>query len=178
MKEGYQRIKIKHCPPSATCQFIEALRLRISWHAVTGWCQFGLYTWVTCRFSKKWINTTFRWLSQPLGYDDIFDHAKLQREIKTDLCLDEGISFTWRYTCRHRNEKLPHYQYQGPGALADILNLSNSWLLCFDEHPGLAWRNARIRYWPVQGMLPWLHCLISLCQAIFHLTGNTIRRIL
>ena len=30
-------------------------------------------------------------LEQPLGYDDIIDHAKLQREIKTPICLDEPI---------------------------------------------------------------------------------------
>ncbi len=30
-------------------------------------------------------------IEQPLGYDDIVDHAKLQREIATPLCLDESI---------------------------------------------------------------------------------------
>jgi O-succinylbenzoate synthase len=30
-------------------------------------------------------------LEQPLAYDDIFDHAKLQRLIETSVCLDESI---------------------------------------------------------------------------------------
>jgi len=30
-------------------------------------------------------------LEQPLGYDDIVDHAKLQQRIKTPICLDEPI---------------------------------------------------------------------------------------
>ena len=30
-------------------------------------------------------------LEQPLPFDDIVDHAKLQREIKTPICLDEPI---------------------------------------------------------------------------------------
>ena len=30
-------------------------------------------------------------IEQPLSYDDIIDHAKLQREIKTPICLDESI---------------------------------------------------------------------------------------
>jgi O-succinylbenzoate synthase len=30
-------------------------------------------------------------LEQPLPYDDIIDHAKLQREIRTPICLDEPI---------------------------------------------------------------------------------------
>jgi len=30
-------------------------------------------------------------LEQPLAYDDIFDHAELQRQIETPVCLDESI---------------------------------------------------------------------------------------
>ena len=30
-------------------------------------------------------------LEQPLAHDDIFDHAKLQRQIQTPICLDESI---------------------------------------------------------------------------------------
>ena len=30
-------------------------------------------------------------LEQPLAHDDIFDHATLQRQIQTPVCLDESI---------------------------------------------------------------------------------------
>src|SRR5207247_8912715 len=30
-------------------------------------------------------------IEQPLAHDDIVDHAALQREIKTPICLDESI---------------------------------------------------------------------------------------
>ena len=30
-------------------------------------------------------------IEQPLGYDDIYDHSKLQKEVKTSICLDESI---------------------------------------------------------------------------------------
>jgi O-succinylbenzoate synthase len=30
-------------------------------------------------------------IEQPLAHDDIFDHAELQRQIKTPICLDESI---------------------------------------------------------------------------------------
>src|SRR5699024_6608922 len=30
-------------------------------------------------------------IEQPLGYDDIVDHAKLQKELLTPICLDESI---------------------------------------------------------------------------------------
>jgi o-succinylbenzoate synthase len=31
-------------------------------------------------------------IEQPLDYDDLRDHARLQREIRTDICLDESIT--------------------------------------------------------------------------------------
>jgi len=30
-------------------------------------------------------------IEQPLDHDDIFDHARLQRQLKTPICLDESI---------------------------------------------------------------------------------------
>ncbi len=30
-------------------------------------------------------------IEQPLGYDDIFDHSRLQPQLKTSICLDESI---------------------------------------------------------------------------------------
>jgi O-succinylbenzoate synthase len=33
-------------------------------------------------------------VEQPLGWDDLLDHAKLQREIATPICLDESIHST------------------------------------------------------------------------------------
>jgi O-succinylbenzoate synthase len=31
-------------------------------------------------------------IEQPLGYDDIIDHSKLQKQISTSICLDEPIT--------------------------------------------------------------------------------------
>ena len=30
-------------------------------------------------------------IEQPLSYDDIFEHAQLQPQLKTPICLDESI---------------------------------------------------------------------------------------
>ena len=30
-------------------------------------------------------------IEQPLGYDDIVDHARLQKQLRTPICLDESI---------------------------------------------------------------------------------------
>ncbi|MFX9101118.1 enolase C-terminal domain-like protein, partial [Acinetobacter baumannii] len=32
------------------------------------------------------------YIEQPLGYDDLLDHARLQREIATPICLDESLT--------------------------------------------------------------------------------------
>ena len=89
MKEGYQRIKIK-IAPGRDLQFIEALRreypdmlLQVDANSA--------YTLDHLPVFKKMDEYKLSLIEQPLGYDDIFDHAKLQREIKTDLCLDESI---------------------------------------------------------------------------------------
>lgn len=89
MKEGYQRIKIK-IAPERDLQFIEALRreypeilLQVDANSAYHLGQIDTF--------KRMDQFNLSLIEQPLGYDDIFDHSKLQREIKTDLCLDESI---------------------------------------------------------------------------------------
>ena len=31
-------------------------------------------------------------IEQPLAYDDLVDHAELQKELQTPICLDESIT--------------------------------------------------------------------------------------
>ena len=44
-------------------------------------------------------------IEQPLHYDDIFDHAKLQAQVNTPICLDESIHSPnharWQLSSRH-----------------------------------------------------------------------------
>jgi len=40
-------------------------------------------------------------IEQPLGHDDIIDHAKLQQELQTPVCLDESIR-----TLRHAEQAI------------------------------------------------------------------------
>ena len=40
---------------------------------------------------KEMDNYTLLTIEQPLGYEDIYEHSKLQKEIKTPICLDESI---------------------------------------------------------------------------------------
>jgi O-succinylbenzoate synthase len=49
------------------------------------------YTLVDVNLFKQMDEYKLLLIEQPLGYEDIYDHSKLQREIKTPICLDESI---------------------------------------------------------------------------------------
>ena len=40
---------------------------------------------------RRWTRYGLMMIEQPLAWDDIVDHAALQRRIRTPLCLDESI---------------------------------------------------------------------------------------
>jgi len=89
LAEGYRRIKIK-IAPGLDLQFVEALRkefpdLRLQVDANSA------YTLNDIEIFKKMDHHGLLLIEQPLGYEDIFDHSKLQRELQTPICLDESI---------------------------------------------------------------------------------------
>ncbi|NVO19846.1 MAG: o-succinylbenzoate synthase [Bacteroidetes bacterium] len=89
LAEGYGRIKIK-IAPGLDLQFVEALRkefpdtlLQVDANSAYTLDHIGLF--------KKMDGYNLQLIEQPLGYEDIYDHSKLQRELKTAICLDESI---------------------------------------------------------------------------------------
>lgn len=50
------------------------------------------FTLKDARSLKRLDRFGLAYLEQPLGHDDLIDHAKLAREISTPICLDESIS--------------------------------------------------------------------------------------
>jgi O-succinylbenzoate synthase len=89
LDEGYKRIKIKIAPGN-DIQFVSALR-----HEFPGLLlqvdANSAYTLDDIDLFKKFDDYNLILIEQPLGYEDIFDHSKLQRELKTPVCLDESI---------------------------------------------------------------------------------------
>ncbi|MCL4394641.1 MAG: o-succinylbenzoate synthase [Chloroflexi bacterium] len=89
LRQGYGRIKIK-IAPGRDIQYVEAVRRSFP--------DVMLQVDANSAYTLKDIDR-LRWLDdynlllieQPLGNDDIFDHSKLQRELKTPICLDESI---------------------------------------------------------------------------------------
>lgn len=89
LDEGYKRIKIK-ISPGYDIQFVKALRKEFP-DILLQVDANSAYTLGHIRLFKEIDNYNLLLIEQPLGYEDIYDHSKLQRELKTPICLDESI---------------------------------------------------------------------------------------
>lgn len=86
---GYQRIKIK-ISPSWDYEVIKQVRETFGDILLMGDAN-SAYTLDDIDLLKSLDEFDLMMLEQPLSNEDIVDHAKLQREIKTPICLDEPI---------------------------------------------------------------------------------------
>ncbi len=90
LESGYQRIKIK-IKPGRDVQLVEAIRARypnitLSVDANSAYSLNGDLNLV-----HQLDQYDLLMIEQPLAPGDLVDHAKLQREINTPICLDESI---------------------------------------------------------------------------------------
>jgi O-succinylbenzoate synthase len=86
---GYQRIKVK-CKPGWDLQIFKAIRKR--WPNILLSCDANsAYTLEDIDHIKKFDEFNLLMIEQPLWNDDFYFHARLQRELKTRICLDEAI---------------------------------------------------------------------------------------
>ena len=86
---GYKRIKIK-ISPKWDYDILKAVRKEFGDIPLMGDAN-SAYTLADTDTLKSFDEFNLMMLEQPLGYDDIVDHAKLQAQIKTPICLDEPI---------------------------------------------------------------------------------------
>lgn len=88
--EGYQRVKLKIKPgrdvteAAAVRQAFPNLLLQVDGNSV--------YRLDDAEHLKELDQFDLLLIEQPLAHDDIFDHAKLQPQLKTAVCLDESIT--------------------------------------------------------------------------------------
>ena len=86
---GYQRIKIK-VKPGLEVKPAEALRKR--WPRIRLMVDANsAYRLEDAPLLKQLDPFGLMMIEQPLGWDDIYSHAKLQKQIETPICLDECI---------------------------------------------------------------------------------------
>ena len=90
LEEGYRRIKIK-IKPEWDVNVLKRVReeypeipLQVDANAA--------YSLEDLPLLKQLDNYNLLMIEQPLAYDDLVDHAELQRVLKTPICLDESIT--------------------------------------------------------------------------------------
>ena len=86
---GYQRIKIK-IKPGRDYAMVKAVRQEFPNIKLTVDAN-SAYTLNDVELLRRLDEFDLTLIEQPLAYDDIIDHAELQRQIDTPICLDESI---------------------------------------------------------------------------------------
>jgi O-succinylbenzoate synthase len=89
VEEGYKRMKIK-IKPGWDVDVLREVRKQFP-HTLLMADANSAYTLKDIEHLKKLDELNLTMIEQPLAHDDIFDHAKLQAEIETPVCLDESI---------------------------------------------------------------------------------------
>lgn len=89
LEAGYQRIKIKIQPG---WDLEPVRRLRKEFPAIKLMVDANsAYTLADLPLLKKLDEFYLMMIEQPLGWDDLYSHVELQKELKTPICLDECI---------------------------------------------------------------------------------------
>ena len=89
LEQGYRRIKLK-IEPGLDVERVEAVRvahpdIALSVDANAAYRPADIETF------RRLDASDLVMVEQPLRFDDLLDHAELQRGIRTDICLDESI---------------------------------------------------------------------------------------
>ncbi len=86
---GYQRIKIK-IKPGWDLDIVKRVRGRFD--GIRLMCDANsAYTLADVALFKSLDEFNLMMIEQPLAFDDMFDHAELQKQLKTPVCLDESV---------------------------------------------------------------------------------------
>ncbi len=96
---GYQRIKIK-IKPDCDIEPLSAVRRAFPTIKMMADAN-SAYRLEDAPTLKKLDALHLMMIEQPLDYDDIFDHAQLQQQLDTPICLDESI-----HTLQHARHAL------------------------------------------------------------------------
>jgi O-succinylbenzoate synthase len=89
VEEGYRRMKIK-IKPGYDVEVMRELRKRFETVPMMADAN-SAYTLKDIPLLKALDEFNLMMIEQPLAHDDIVDHVKLQKELKTPICLDESI---------------------------------------------------------------------------------------
>lgn len=99
LDEGYRKAKIK-IKPGADLEPLRAVHRAVGAEAELMADANSAYTLDDIDHLKRFDELDLMMIEQPLAWDDLRQHAELQRQITTPVCLDESI------TDRHRAEDM------------------------------------------------------------------------
>ena len=110
VEDGFPRIKLKF-RPGWDVEMVGAVREHHPRHPVHVDCNSG-YTLSDLPLFRRLDEFRLAMIEQPLGHDDLIDHAYLQSQIETPVCLDESVTHLRRAeqaaalgSCRYVNIK-------------------------------------------------------------------------
>jgi o-succinylbenzoate synthase len=89
LNAGYQRIKIK-IKPGWDLKILEKVRARYPEIQLMGDAN-SAYTLEDAPLFRAMDEFNLMMIEQPLAFDDILNHAQLQKRVRTSICLDESI---------------------------------------------------------------------------------------
>lgn len=89
-KQGYKRVKLKY-RPGWDLEMIKAVRSEFPDTIFHIDCN-SAYSLDDLEMFKELDNYRLAMIEQPLAHDDLIDHAALQSQLKTPICLDESIT--------------------------------------------------------------------------------------
>jgi len=90
LSQGYKKIKVK-VKPGFDIEPMRAIRKQFGPDVPLMADANSAYTLEQIDILKELDQFGLIMIEQPLEHDDIIDHAKLQKELKTPICLDESI---------------------------------------------------------------------------------------
>lgn len=109
-ERGYRRVKLKF-RPGWDIDMLRAVRQRFPRQAIHIDCN-AAYRYGDLDLFCRLDDFCLEMIEQPLAYDDLIDHARLQAAIRTPVCLDESITSLERAeqaldlgSCRYMNIK-------------------------------------------------------------------------
>ncbi|TYP79413.1 o-succinylbenzoate synthase [Paenibacillus methanolicus] len=90
VEQGYKRMKVK-IKPGFDVRLVEAIRKRFGDELPLMVDANSAYTLQDLPTLKELDHYNLMMIEQPLAHNDIIEHASLQRELRTAVCLDESI---------------------------------------------------------------------------------------
>ena len=91
LAEGYRKVKIK-IEPGADVEYVAAVREALGPEAPLMADANNAYTLADADHLARLDGLGLMMIEQPLAWDDLVQHAELQRRLSTPVCLDESIT--------------------------------------------------------------------------------------